>query len=422
MPSFNLLLYNTDSITQYSETNFLSTPEASFFPYGTDGDPDADGATVTFGNLNGQVITVNDDDGTFEDGDVGLFGGQDSLSSTTLFNLDGGIEPEYAYTLTDPGTGESFRIYTITATTFLFGNTVVGFASEQPIDPTVTYDVSYDVPPLFGTSADSVPDVSYSSLICFGRGTLIDTDKGPVPVEDLVPGDMALTLDHGLQPIRWIGKRKLSHADLRAAPHLRPILIRANALGNGLPLQDICVSPQHRMLVCSKIVERAHKTGEVLVAAKHLLALHGVRIARGKREVEYFHLLFDQHEIIYANGAPSESLYAGPIAMRSLCPEARAEVLTLFPELMYRTETPQPARTFVEGRSGRHLVERHGKNGKDLVRPRAAKHPGQIGQGAGGGVRGEGRDDAADALGASIALGRPLERCYLGDQAHSRGL
>lgn len=376
MPSFDLLLYNTNSITQYSATNWLSSPEASFFPFGTDGDPDADGATVTFGNLNGQVITINDDDLMFEDGDVTLLTAQVSSTATTLFNLDGGIEPEYAYTLTDPGTGESFRIYAMTGTTFLFGNTVVGFASERPIDPGVTYNVSYDVPTLFGSTPDSEPQVAYSSLICFARGALIETDQGPTAVEDLAPGDMVVTLDHGCQPLRWVGRRKVTQAELQAAPQLRPIRIRAKSLGERVPLQDFCVSPQHRILVQSSIVKRMFSVGEVLVAAKHLLDLDEVEIVQDEDEVEYFHLLFDQHEIIYANGAPTESLFTGPVAMQSLGPEARADVLRLFPELMYVTELPRPARKCIGGRKGQQLAQRHRKNHQPLVTLAPAKASG----------------------------------------------
>ena len=366
MPTFDLMLYNTDSVTQYSETNFLSTPESSFFPSGATGDADADGSTVTFGNLNGEVITIDDDDATFEDGDVGLLTGQTSTSSTSLFNLDGGIEPEYAYTLTDPDTGESFRIYAVTATTLLLGNTVVGFASEQPIDPTVTYNVSYDAPLLLSTP-DSDPSVAFSSLICFVRGSLIDTDRGPVPVENLDLGDPVVTLDHGCQPIRWIGRRRLSRTDLDGAPHMYPIRIRAGCLGESMPSKDLMVSQQHRILVRSAIVKRMFASGEVLVAAKHLLALDGVEIVEDADEVEYFHLLFDQHEIIFGNGAPTESLYTGPMAMRSLCPQSRAEILELFPELKFMSEPPRPIRQFSSGRKGQHLAQRHQKNGKAVV-------------------------------------------------------
>ncbi|MCZ0811754.1 MAG: Hint domain-containing protein [Pseudomonadota bacterium] len=367
MPSYDLLLYNTNSVTQYSETNVLSTPESSFFPNSSTGDNDADGATVTFGNLNGEVITVDDDDATFEDGDVGLIGAQTSTSSTSLFNLDGGIEPEYAYTLTDPATGESFRIYAVTATDLLIGNTVVGFASERPIDPTVTYYVSYDAPSLLGSTPDSDPTVAYSSLICFARGSLIDTDRGPVAVEDLGPGDPVVTLDHGCQPIRWIGRRCLSRAEIRAAPHMRPIRIRAGSLGESLPTKDLMVPQQHRMLVRSTFVKRMFAAGEVLVAAKHLLALDGVEIVEEAGEVEYFHLLFDRHEIIFANGALTESLYTGPMAMRSLCPQSRAEILELFPELRYMSEPPRPIRQFSSARKGQQLARRHQKNGKAVV-------------------------------------------------------
>ena len=229
-----------------------------------------------------------------------------------------------------------------------------------------------------------MPNVSYSNLICFASGALIDTDRGPVAVDGLTPGDTVLTRDHGFQTIRWIGRRKLSQAELRAAPELRPIRIRFQSLGNGLPLQDFCVSPQHRVLVQSPIVNRMFAVGEVLVAANHLLCLDGVEIVEDEGEVEYFHLLFDHHEIIYANGAPTESLFTGPVAMRSLSTEARAEVLKLFPELMYMTELPRPVRKCVGGRKGRQLAQRHSKNRKALVTTAAANRYGQIGRGADG--------------------------------------
>ncbi|MBV0911108.1 Hint domain-containing protein [Anianabacter salinae] len=367
MASYQMLLYGKNSVSQYSETDFLSSPANSFFPGGSVGDVDADGATVRFGNLNGQLISVNDDDPLFQDGDVSLFGGQSSNSSTSLFNLDGGIEPEYAYTLTDPGTGESFRIYAVTATDLLIGNTIVGFVSEQKIDPAVSYNVSYDAPPFLGSTADSAPTVAYSNLVCFVRGSLIETERGPVAVEDLAVGDPVLTCDHGHQPVRWIGRRRLSGADLAAAPHLRPIRIRAHSLGDNIPQRDLAVSPQHRMLVNSVIVQRMFAADEVLVAAKHLLALDGIEIVEDAAEVEYFHILFDRHEIIYGNGAPTESLYAGPMALKGLGPEARAEVMELFPELADMTHPPRPSRPFASGRKGFQLALRHRCNRKPAV-------------------------------------------------------
>jgi hypothetical protein len=108
-----------------------------------------------------------------------------------------------------------------------------------------------------------------------------------------------------------------------------PIRIATGVLGNSRPLT---VSPQHRMLLAGPVVDLLFGEDEVLVAAKHLLHLPGVRRVEGG-EVDYLHLLFDGHEIVTADGAASESLHPGEGAMGALDPAALVEVLALFPTL-----------------------------------------------------------------------------------------
>jgi Ca2+-binding RTX toxin-like protein len=147
---------------------------------------------------------------------------------------------------------------------------------------------------------------------CFTGGTLITTPKGEVPVESLQVGDLVSTLDNGPQPIRWIGKRHLVKADLQAAPHNKPVLIPSGVLGNHSPL---LVSPLHCMLLGT---EHGLKTS-AFVRAKHLVEVFGpIRIANGRRKVDYFHLLMDTHQILFSNGAASESFYPGFEALRML--------------------------------------------------------------------------------------------------------
>ena len=129
--------------------------------------------------------------------------------------------------------------------------------------------------------------------VCFTRGTLIKTDQGERPIEELAAGDMVLTMDHGYQPIRWIGSSKRA-----ATGDLAPILIRKGALGND---RDLRVSPQHRMLLQGWQAELLFGELEVLATAKSLLNDHSILRDEGG-EVEYFHMLFDTHEIIYAEG------------------------------------------------------------------------------------------------------------------------
>lgn len=73
-------------------------------------------------------------------------------------------------------------------------------------------------------------------------------------------------------------------------------------------------------------------SSEVLVAAKQLLQIEGFE-QTDTSEVEYFHLLFDEHEIVRSNGAETESLYTGPQALRAVGEAARDEIPTLLPQL-----------------------------------------------------------------------------------------
>lgn len=201
---------------------------------------------------------------------------------------------------------------------------------------------------------------------CFARGTLIATPTGEVRVEDLRVGDLVLTKDHGPQPLRWVGSARINAIGFANNDKIRPIRILAGALGPNRPRQDLLVSPQHRVLVSSKIAMRMFDKAEVLVAAKQLLEVEGISVARDVDYVEYFHILFDQHEIVYSNGAETESLYTGPQALKALGAEVAEEIYSLFPDLRAQDYLPDPARPIPAGREGRALAHRHAKNAKPL--------------------------------------------------------
>ena len=171
------------------------------------------------------------------------------------------------------------------------------------------------------------------SIICFTPGTLITTPRGQIPVEMLRVGDLVITADNGLQPIRWIGRKRMTGARLMAYPELRPVRIRKNAFGSGLPERDMWVSPQHRMLVSSDRVMMDHGEREVLAPAKGLLNDYSITIDYGIRETEYIHILFDEHEIVFANGTPTESFHPGHTSMSAIEDAARTELFEIFPEL-----------------------------------------------------------------------------------------
>lgn len=163
------------------------------------------------------------------------------------------------------------------------------------------------------------------NIICFTPDTGIVTPRGTRMVQDLRPGDLVVTRDHGLQPIRWIKSRTVPAIDRFA-----PIRIKNGVLSG--QQQDILVSPQHRMLFSGYKSELLFGESEVLVAAKHLVDGKDVVIQDGGM-VTYYHILFDQHEVIYANGAASESFHPGEVGLSAVTDAARAELFDLFPEL-----------------------------------------------------------------------------------------
>jgi Ca2+-binding RTX toxin-like protein len=190
---------------------------------------------------------------------------------------------------------------------------------------------------------------------CFTPGTLIKTRRGEVAVERLRAGDEVLTRDHGYRPLVWAGHRALSAADLIANPQLRPVRIAAGALGQGLPRQDMLVSPQHRMLIEGARAEMLFGEAEVLVAAVHLVGVPGIErvVPPG---VTYVHILFDEHEIVCADGAWSESFQPAKRMLAGMGADQAEEIRMLFPELAERDAAFVSARLTLKAHEAQVLL------------------------------------------------------------------
>ncbi|MGB7318273.1 MAG: Hint domain-containing protein [Planktotalea sp.] len=167
---------------------------------------------------------------------------------------------------------------------------------------------------------------SSGGVICFTPGTMIETPDGARLVEDLREGDRLQTRDSGAQDIQWIGARRMTGARLFAMPQLRPIRIRAGALGVEKPDQEFLVSPNHRMLVRGVIARDLFNTSEVLVAAKDLVNGSTVTIDTQVKEVCYIHLMLPSHQIIIANGVETESFHPASTALSTIPDKDRARL------------------------------------------------------------------------------------------------
>ena len=172
-------------------------------------------------------------------------------------------------------------------------------------------------------------------VICFTPGTRIETPDGPRLVEDLLEGDMVQTKDKGAQEIQWIGSRRMSGARLFAMPKLRPIRIRAGALGEDRPDEELLVSPEHRMLIRGDVARALFNTPEVLVSAKDLINNDTIAVDMMVREVTYYHILLPEHQILWANGIETESFHPASTSLSTLDKEDRTRLIDLYPGLEY---------------------------------------------------------------------------------------
>ena len=166
-----------------------------------------------------------------------------------------------------------------------------------------------------------------SDLLCvsFARGTMITLANGSQRmIEALLPGDRVLTRDRGAQDVRWIGR-----ATLRAVGAFAPVVICKDAMGNA---GDLIVSQHHRMFLYNLSRNAGQRTSELLVQAKHLVNGETVFVREGGF-VDYFSLVFDRHEIIYAEGIPAESLMVNEATVSRLPADLAEDVKARFPGL-----------------------------------------------------------------------------------------
>ena len=147
------------------------------------------------------------------------------------------------------------------------------------------------------------------SVICFASDAMISTPKGPVPIARLAAGDLVLTRDNGPQLVLWVGQSTLSGLALRRHPQLRPIRLRRGSVNDGQPDEDLCVSPAHRILVQGAQARDLFGCDEVLARAADLVDYHTIVPDIALHGVTYVHVLLEAHQIIFANGLPTESFH-----------------------------------------------------------------------------------------------------------------
>ncbi len=274
MPSYSFVAYDPSAITVSGGTLTLS---AAF-------DPATDRTT----------ITIDDDDAFFARDSVVDKAGNDSNQ------LSGGaatrIYAEERYVLTN-GT-EITRVES--------NGTLLGYILNGPaLVPGTSYTITSTANVANADTDNADPYTALDDVPCCVAGTQILTPSGEVPVERLQPGDRVITLDHGAQPVRWVAQRTVL-----ARGKFLPVEFKPGALGNDRPL---FVSQQHRMLLSNPLAELYFGSHQVFAHALHLINHADVVAADHFKLVTFCQFAFDDHEIVFANGARAESLFLGDL-------------------------------------------------------------------------------------------------------------
>lgn len=262
---------------------------------------------------------------------------------------------------TDPDNPATLFIKEINGVTVVAGDVVTLATGQQitlNVDGTITVTgnganagvtaFAYTI-----ADADGNTDSAFVTLTttppCFTPGTSILTAHGNRLVETLQPGDQIVTRDRGLQTLRWVGEREITGAAMFASNGaLAPIIVPADSLAPGMPSRDLYISPMHKMLLCNIKLPLVVGAEESFAPARHLLEYGKVYQRTGFSPVRYLHLLFDQHEVIYAEGAPTESLHPGIIGLSGFSDKSREELFAIRPDLR--------AEPNVYGPTARHVL------------------------------------------------------------------
>ena len=208
---------------------------------------------------------------------------------------------------------------------------------------------------LLGTDTQVIT-ITITGVPCFMAGTRLETASGRCRVEDIRAGDLVHTEDYGLQRVRWARCRNVSHAQMVQEEGIRPIRITQGALGDRLPLQDLLVSRQHRILVTGPCVQELYGVQEALLPAVRLLGIEGVDVVLPDGDIAFHHLLFDRHQVVFAEGVASESLLFGTQCRQSLSWRSVAEIVALFPSAADQTLLASPARLIPDRKAQTQFV------------------------------------------------------------------
>jgi len=230
-------------------------------------------------------------------------------------DVSGYVLPEpsgLAVSISNPGSAAltmalSLSFATSTAMTAFTTSPIVHFSSKNNLYGSTNTSVTANKIIITVYSSWNISGFTLGSIItdflCFAADTKIATPEGGRNVQDLQVGDTITLARGGTTRVKWLGKQ---HVDTKLTnpEKVNPIRISAGALGNGLPVQDLLVSPDHAIEIDNVLYNASTLTNGTTIRQEARMPMSGFT---------YYHVETEAHELLLAEGVPAESFidYAG---------------------------------------------------------------------------------------------------------------
>jgi len=168
----------------------------------------------------------------------------------------------------------------------------------------------------------------------FARGTLLTSPSGPIAIEDLLPGDMLSTRDTGDLAVQWIGKITMVPNWEGQSPDMgKMIRVSADSFGLGRPMPDLLLGSHAYLLQSGPHVRAQSGKPHALIRAADLVDWETIVSVTPPTATELYHIAFDRHAVVTANGLEVESYHPGYAFQNGLSGGMRALYLSLFPQV-----------------------------------------------------------------------------------------
>lgn len=170
------------------------------------------------------------------------------------------------------------------------------------------------------------------AFAALGHGAMLQTEMGPVAVEDLVPGDSIKLAGGQYDTLLWRGTILLQPDDRATGRETNNLIrIMADAFGYHRPSPDLILGPTARLFHKARGIRALTGSEAAFVPARDFADGTHIISLRPAAPVNVYQLGFARHQRLSVNGLEIESLHPGTAFALGLRGDMLAQYLALFP-------------------------------------------------------------------------------------------